>query len=137
MWGLITKTHNYTEHYSANKRALKAIQNTLRTYEWALQDIGGMIKEIGVNAGRYSSYTEIADIGAKELIAGFLNIPKVITQEYKILDFGFLRREISDKIAQTLPSSLIKTLTRTIENPDLTAVYRVWEDYAQKALIKV
>lgn len=131
MWGLVKKENNYTEYYSANTQALKAIKNTLRTYEYALQDIGGTMKEIGVNAGKYSSYTEIANAGAKELIASFLDIPKTIEKEYKVLDFGFFRKEISDTLANSLPQGLVKTFSRTIENPDLSAVYKVWEGYAK------
>ena len=151
-WGLSKKESFHTNFYDANSRALKQIQNTLRAYEYALQDIGGGLASIGVDAGRYSSYTEIANAGAKELIANFLDIPKTITEEYTTTSFQRfdidwtkgIQQSIQDSLGEnqrlvmagfTLGSQAIgiveTTLTREIENPDLTAVYKVWEEYAK------
>ena len=127
MWGLIKKENHYTEHYSANEKALRAIKNTLRTYEYALKDIGGTMQTIGVDAGRYSSYAAIADAGAKEIIANFLGIPKTIEKEFTRKRIGIKR----DKFGSGYIGIITETYTKTIENPDLSAVYKVWEDYAK------
>lgn len=151
-WGLSKKESFHTNFYDANSRALKQIQNTLRAYEYALQDIGGSFASIGVDAGRYSSYADIANAGAKELIANFLDIPKTITEEYTTTSLHRFHIDISKGVQKSIQDSLGEnqrlvmagftlgsqaigivetTLTREIENPDLTAVYKVWEEYAK------
>lgn len=127
MWGLIKKENHYTEYYSANAKALKQVQNTLRSYEYALQDIGGSLQEIGIDAGRYNSYVDIANAGAKELIASFLGIPKTIEKEFTRTRF----EPSINAFGRTTFRAITETFSQTIENPDLSSVYTIWEDYAK------
>ncbi|GAB0173747.1 hypothetical protein NHP164001_17680 [Helicobacter trogontum] len=85
------------------------------------------MQDIGVDAGRYNSYVDIANAGAKELIASFLGIPKTIEKEFIRTKFGIK----TDEFGRSVFGVITETFSQTIENPDLSAVYKVWEDYAK------
>lgn len=74
-WGLQNNTSNWREHYNASNLALKGIQQSIRGYEYLLQDIGGGVKSLSIAAGRYKDYDEILNTGAKELIRSFFEAP--------------------------------------------------------------
>lgn len=74
-WGLQSNTSNWREHYNASSLALKGIQQSIRGYEYLLQDIGGGVKSLSITAGRYKDYDEILNTGAKELIKNFFEAP--------------------------------------------------------------
>lgn len=120
-WGLQSSTSSWTDYYSADIQNLKAIKTALRGYEYLLEDIGGGVKELSVSAGRYANYASVANAGAKEMIAAFLDIPTTINQTYMTLARGrggFFRFKLVEAV-------------REVENPDLTAVYNVWASYAK------
>lgn len=85
------------------------------------------MQDIGVDAGRYNSYVDIANAGAKELIASFLGIPKTIEKEFTRTRFGIK----TDEFGRSVFGVITETFSQTLENPDLSAVYKIWEDYAK------
>ncbi|STQ86211.1 hypothetical protein LS73_000165 [Helicobacter muridarum] len=119
-WGLSKKTSFHTNYSNADEFALRQVKDTLRGYEYALQDMGAGFKEISVNAGKYNSYADIANVGAKELIASFLDIPKTITKTYTQT---FFSTDLYEDVTQTIK--------KEIENPNLSAIYKIWQDYAK------
>lgn len=74
-WGLQNNTSTWKEYHNASSLALKGIQQSIRGYEYLLQDIGGGVKSLSIAAGRYKDYDEILNTGAKELIKSFFEAP--------------------------------------------------------------
>lgn len=74
-WGLQSNTSNWKEYHNASSLTLKGIQQSIRGYEYLLQDIGGGVKSLSIAAGRYKDYDEILNTGAKELIKSFFEAP--------------------------------------------------------------
>lgn len=80
-WGIKKSSKSWTEYYSASNIALRGIRESIRSYEYLLQDIGGGIKELSISAGRYKDYDEILNTGAKELIKSFFEAPSKALKE--------------------------------------------------------
>lgn len=83
-WGLQSNTSNWREHYNASSLALKGIQQSIRGYEYLLQDIGGGVKSLSIAKGDYKSYADILNAGAKELIKSFYESPHNALKEHLI-----------------------------------------------------
>ena len=83
-WGLQSNTSNWREHYNASNLALKGIQQSIRGYEYLLQDIGGGVKSLSIAKGDYKSYADILNAGAKELIKSFYESPHNALKEHLI-----------------------------------------------------
>lgn len=83
-WGFQSNTSNWREHYNASSLALKGIQQSIRGYEYLLQDIGGGVKSLSIAKGDYKSYADILNAGAKELIKSFYEAPHNALKEHLI-----------------------------------------------------
>ncbi len=83
-WGLQNNTSNWKEYYNASSLALKGIQQSIRGYEYLLQDIGGGVKSLSIAKGNYKSYADILNAGAKELIKSFYESPHNALKEHLI-----------------------------------------------------
>lgn len=83
-WGLQNNTSNWKEYHNASSLALKGIQQSIRGYEYLLQDIGGGVKSLSIAKGDYKSYADILNAGAKELIKSFYESPHNALKEHLI-----------------------------------------------------
>lgn len=96
---------SWTEYYSADEQSLRSIKNTLRSYEYLLDDIGGGVKELSIAAGRYADYTSIANAGARSLINAFLDGTKIDTNAVYSVWASYasaLNKEVSEALAESL-----------------------------------
>ncbi len=118
-WGLSKKTTRWTDYASTDLQSMRVIQTTLRSYEYLLEDIGAGFKEISVSAGRYSSYADIANRGAKSVIAAYLGLDEYVKETYT-RTLTFFGRTFS-----------LGQATRWVENSQLNAIYNVWASYAK------
>ena len=83
-WGLQSNTSTWKEYYDASNFALKGIQQSIRGYEYLLQDIGSGVKSLSIAKGNYKSYADILNAGAKELIKSFYEAPHNALKEHLI-----------------------------------------------------
>lgn len=83
-WGLQSNTSNWKEYHNASSLTLKGIQQSIRGYEYLLQDIGGGVKSLSIAKGDYKSYADILNAGAKELIKSFYESPHNALKEHLI-----------------------------------------------------
>lgn len=83
-WGLQKSTNTWVEYYDASNLALRGIQQSIRGYEYLLQDIGGGVKSLSIAKGDYKSYADILNAGAKELIKSFYESPHNALKEHLI-----------------------------------------------------
>lgn len=83
-WGLQSNTSNWKEYHNASSLTLKGIQQSIRGYEYLLQDIGGGVKSLSIAKGDYKSYADILNAGAKGLIKSFYESPHNALKEHLI-----------------------------------------------------
>ena len=104
-WGMSSSSDYTTEYYSVDLQNVRAIANAMRGYGYLLEDIGGGVKDISVKAGRYSNYAHIANTGAKEMIAAFLQMPDV-SAVYNI--WASYAKSVNKEVGEALSESLQK-----------------------------
>ncbi len=126
-WGLSSGTKYWTQYSAINRVAAQGIKNTLRGFEYILQDLGAGIKELSVSAGRYKDYASIAGAGAREMIREFLNIGAHF-KETSLL--SYLRARKDNKATY---SKVINGIRRYFveSTPALDSIYNLWSEYAK------
>lgn len=113
-WGLQSNTSNWKEYHNASSLTLKGIQQSIRGYEYLLQDIGGGVKSLSIAKGDYKSYADILNAGAKELIKSFYESPHNALKEHLITPninkiynmWADYAKSMNKQISETLSESL-------------------------------
>ena len=98
---------SWTDYYEADEQSLRTIKNTLRSYEYLLEDIGGGVREITVAAGRYENYASVANAGARKLINAFLEGTNINTNAVYNVWASYaqsLNKEVSVALSESLQS---------------------------------
>lgn len=104
-WGMSSSSHYTTEYYSVDLQTVRSIQNAMRGYEYLLEDIGGGVKSLSVKAGRYANYAHIANTGAQQMIAAFLQMPDV-SAVYSV--WASYAKSVNKEVSEALSESLQK-----------------------------
>ena len=104
-WGMSSSSDYTTEYYSVDLQNVRAIANAMRGYEYLLEDIGGGVKSLSVKAGRYSNYAHIANTGARQMIAEFLQMPDV-SAVYSV--WASYAKSVNKEVSEALSESLQK-----------------------------
>lgn len=104
-WGLRKQESLHTKYSNVSTAATNQIKNTIRAYEYVLQDIGGGIKEISLSSGKYKNYTAIANQAAKSLISNFLKSSNT-DHIYKAWEeyAKSINKEVNEALMQSLNS---------------------------------
>ncbi len=137
-WGLKKSTKEWTEYYSADSESLRVIRETIRNYQYLIKDINGELKELSISAGKYSSYQDVINKGAKSTIAAILGVDEYVYEAFtnsrqvyrgKGYDWvwkiwGGYWKEVDRYTTEYF------TDYRWVENSQVTAIYKVWESYA-------
>ena len=137
-WGLQEKTKEWTEYFSADSESLRVVRETLRNYQYLIEDINGEAQKITVSAGKYNSYQEIINKGAKSTIAAILGVDEYVyeaftnsRQVYRGKGYDWVWKIWGGywkKVDRW--STEYFTDYRWVENSQVTAIYKVWESYA-------